>query len=88
MVGTFQEILHASSGNWVRIKSIVDLRVRSFLGSSEAKYSSTELNFGRSRERRCCMVLRSTSIHDFCVGDWLASDFRLLHVVMNLSDAV
>src|SRR6059036_2099415 len=46
MVGTFQEILDSSSGNWVRIKSITDLRVLFFVGSCEAKYSSTELNFG------------------------------------------
>src|SRR6266487_6322198 len=46
MVGTFQEILDSSSGNWVRMKSITDLRVLSFVGSTEAKYSSTELNFG------------------------------------------
>jgi hypothetical protein len=58
MVGTFQEILDSSSGNWVRIKSITDLRVRSFVGSSEAKYSSTELNFGRLRERGWRIVLR------------------------------
>ena len=88
MVGTFQEILDASSGNWVRIKSIADLRVLSFLGSSEAKYSSTELNFGRFREHRCYIVLRSTSIHDFCAGVWLASDSRLLNVAMKLSNAV
>ena len=46
MVGTFQEILDSSSGNWVRIKSITDRRVLSFVGSSEAKYSSTDLNLG------------------------------------------
>src|SRR2546427_11121925 len=46
MVGTFQEILDSSSGNWVRIKSITDLRVLAFAGSTEAKYSSTELNLG------------------------------------------
>ena len=45
-VGTFQEILDSSSGNWVRIKSITHLRVLAFVGSTEAKYSSTELNFG------------------------------------------
>src|SRR3979409_745781 len=45
-VGTFQEILDSSSGNWVRIKSITDLRVLSFVGSTEARYSSTELNLG------------------------------------------
>jgi len=66
MVGTFQEILDSSSGNWVRIKSITDLRVLSFVGSSEAKYSSTELNLGRLRERGWCIVLRSTPIHDSC----------------------
>ena len=38
-------ILGASSGNWVRIKSITDLRVLAFVGSTEAKYSSTDLNF-------------------------------------------
>src|SRR5580704_2140962 len=58
MVGTFQEILDSSSGNWVRIKSITDLRVLSFVGSSEAKYSSTELNFGRLRESVWRIVLR------------------------------
>src|SRR6266446_7261519 len=58
-VGTLQEILDSSSGNWVRIKSITDLRVLSFVGSSEAKYSLTELNFGRLRERGWCIVLRS-----------------------------
>src|SRR5258707_2275190 len=63
MVGTFQESLDSSSGNWVRIKSITDLRVLSFVGSSEAKYSSTELNFGRLRERGWCIVLRSPPIH-------------------------
>src|SRR5436309_15694845 len=46
MVGTFQEILDSSSGNSARIKSMTDLRVLSFAGSSEAKYSSTELNLG------------------------------------------
>jgi hypothetical protein len=51
MVGTFEEIVDSSSGNWVRIKSITDLGVLSFVGSSEAKYSLTELNFGRFRER-------------------------------------
>src|SRR5438132_9240002 len=45
MVGTFQEILDSSSGNWVRIKSITDLRVLAFVGSTEAKYSSTDLIF-------------------------------------------
>ena len=65
MVGTFQEILDSSSGNWVRIKSITDLRVLSFVGSSEAKYSSTELNFGRLGERDWRIVLRSMPIHDF-----------------------
>src|SRR3981189_867248 len=65
MVGTFQEILDSNSGNWVRIKSITDLRVFFFVGSSEPKYSSTELNFGRLRERGWCIVLRSISIHDF-----------------------
>src|ERR1700687_206052 len=61
MVGTFQEILDSSSGNWVRITSITDLRVLSFVGSfSEAKYSSTESNLGRLRERGCCIVLRFT----------------------------
>src|ERR1700687_2482329 len=59
-VGTFQEILDSSSGNWVRIKSITDLRVLSFVGSTEAKYSSTELNLGRLRERGWCIVLRFT----------------------------
>src|SRR5271165_4416829 len=62
MVGTFQEILDSSSGNWVRIKSITDLRVLSFLRSCEVKYSSTELNFGehgRRPERGCRIVLRS-----------------------------
>src|SRR3982074_2035177 len=59
-VGTFQEILDSSSGNWVRIKSITDLRVLCFVGSTEAKYSSTELNFGRLRERGWCIVLRFT----------------------------
>src|SRR5882672_9257767 len=51
-------ILDASSGNWVRIKSITDLRVLSFVGSSEAKYSSTELNLGRLRERGWCIVFQ------------------------------
>src|SRR6266852_2296674 len=46
MVGTFQEILDSSSGNSARIKSMTDLRVLSFAGSTEAKYSSTELNLG------------------------------------------
>ena len=46
MVGTFQEILDSSSGNWARIKSITDLRVLAFVGSTEAKYSSIELNLG------------------------------------------
>jgi hypothetical protein len=46
MVGTFQEILDSSSGNSARIKSMTDLMVLSFAGSCEAKYSSTELNFG------------------------------------------
>src|ERR1700730_1674079 len=46
MVGTFQEILDSSSGNWARIKSMTDLRVLAFVGSTEAKYSSTELNLG------------------------------------------
>src|SRR6478672_6209427 len=60
MVGTFQEILDSSSGNWVRIKSITDLSVCSFAGSfSEAKYSSTELNLGRLRERGWGIVLPS-----------------------------
>jgi len=63
MVGTFQEILDSSSGNWVRIKSITDRRVLSFVGSSEAKYSSTELNFGRLRERGRLGVL---------IPNWLA----------------
>src|SRR5438552_14680677 len=66
MVGTFQEILDSSSGNWVRIKSITDLRVFSFAGSSsEAKYSSTELNLGRLRERRWWVVLRSPRFKTF-----------------------
>src|SRR4030088_1729309 len=65
MVGTFQEILDSSSGNWVRIKSITDLRVLSFVGSSKPKYSSTELNFGCLRERGWRIFLRSMSIHDF-----------------------
>jgi len=46
MVGTFQEILDCSSGNWVRIKSITDLSVLAFAGSCEAKYSSIDLNLG------------------------------------------
>src|SRR5438046_10416097 len=46
MVGTFQEILDSSSGNWLRIKSITDLRVLPFVGSCEAKYSSTNLTPG------------------------------------------
>src|SRR5437867_1954176 len=46
MVGTFQEILDSSSGNSARIKSMTDLRVLSFAGSTEAKYSSTELSLG------------------------------------------
>src|SRR6266478_8245103 len=45
MVGTFQEILDSSSGNSARIKSMTDLRVLAFVGSTEAKYSPTELNF-------------------------------------------
>src|SRR6266436_7596447 len=45
MVGTFQEILDSNSGNSVRIKSMTALRVRCFVGSTEAKYSSTEPNF-------------------------------------------
>ena len=45
-VGTFQEILDSSSGNSGRIKSMTDLRVLAFVGSTEAKYSPTELNFG------------------------------------------
>src|SRR5437867_13452559 len=45
MVGKFQEILDSSSGNWARMKSITDLRVLAFVGSCEAKYSSTDLNF-------------------------------------------
>src|SRR6516164_5369835 len=57
MVGTFQEILDSSSGYWVRIKSITDLRVLSFGGSNESKYSSTELNLGRLCERDLCTVL-------------------------------
>ena len=52
-------ILDASSGNWVRIKSITAQRVFFFVGSSEPKYSSTELNFGRLRRRGWCIVLRS-----------------------------
>src|SRR4030088_483544 len=60
MVGTFQEILDSSSGNCVRIKSITDLRVLSFVGSSEPKYSSAELNFGRLRESGWFIVLRFT----------------------------
>src|SRR5467141_5321549 len=65
MVGTFQEILDSSSGNWVRIKSITALRVLSFVGSSERKYSSTELNFGRLRERGWRIVLRSPRFTTF-----------------------
>ena len=63
MVGTFQEISDSSSGNWVRIKSITDLRVLSLVGFSEAKYSSIELNFGRLRERGQLGVL---------IPNWLA----------------
>ena len=58
MVGTFQEILDFSSGNWVRIRSITDLRVLSFVGSCATKYSSTELNLGRVRDRGWRVVLR------------------------------
>src|ERR1700738_3526129 len=65
MVGTFQEILDSSSGNCVRIKSITDLRVLSFVQSSEAKYCSTELNFGRLRERGWCIVLQSPRFTNF-----------------------
>ena len=43
---TFQEILDSSSGNSGRIKSMTDLMVIAFVGSTEAKYSPTELNFG------------------------------------------
>jgi hypothetical protein len=43
---TFQEILDSSSGNSARMKSMTDLRVLAFAGSTEAKYSSTELNLG------------------------------------------
>src|SRR6476620_7896876 len=46
MVDTFREILDSSSGNSARIKSMTDLRVLAFVGSTEAKYSPTELNFG------------------------------------------
>src|ERR1043166_6480792 len=46
MVGTFHEILDSSSGNSARIKSMTDLRVLAFTGSTEAKYSSTELKLG------------------------------------------
>jgi hypothetical protein len=46
MAGTFQEILASSSGNSARIKSMTYLRVFSFTGSTEAKYSSTEWNLG------------------------------------------
>src|SRR5215831_8033559 len=46
MVGTFQETLDSSSANWVRIKSMTDLRVLAFAGSCAAKYSSTDWNFG------------------------------------------
>src|SRR6266480_7629490 len=46
MVGAFQEILDSSSGNSARIKSITDLRVLSFAGSTQAKYSSAELKLG------------------------------------------
>src|SRR2546423_10024969 len=46
MVGMFQEILDSTSGNSARIKSMTDLRVLSFVRSTEAKYSSTELNLG------------------------------------------
>src|SRR5262249_39906102 len=56
MAGTFQEILDSSSGNWLRIKSITDLRVLSFGGSNESKYSSTELNLGRLCDRDLCTV--------------------------------
>ena len=63
MVGTFQGISDSSSGNWVRIKSITDLRVLSLVGFSEAKYSSIELNFGRLRERGQLGVL---------IPNWLA----------------
>ena len=57
--------MDSSSGNWVRIKSITDLRVFFFVGSSEPKYFSTELNLDRLRERGWRIVLRSMSIHDF-----------------------
>jgi hypothetical protein len=39
----------------VGIKSITDLGVFSFVGSRKANYSSTELNFGRLRERGGCI---------------------------------
>ena len=40
------KILDSSSGNSARIKSITDRRVLAFVGSTEAEYSSTELNLG------------------------------------------
>src|SRR5207249_1008969 len=49
MVGTFHEILDSSSGNSARIKSMTDLSVLAFVESTEAKYSSTELNLGGFR---------------------------------------
>jgi hypothetical protein len=46
MVGTFREILDSSFGNLPRITSMTNLRVLAFVVSTEAKYSSTELNLG------------------------------------------
>src|SRR5207248_8784062 len=39
-------ILDSSSGNLARIKSMTDLRILASVGSAEAKYCPTELNFG------------------------------------------
>jgi len=59
MVGTFQEILDASPEIGVRMKSNYRPEGLSFVGSSEPKYSSTELNFGRP--------LRAWLVHCFAI---------------------
>src|SRR3982750_4604472 len=94
MVGTFQEILDSSSGNSARIKSITDLTVLAFVkcpsrsDSSEAKYSSTELNFGNFISFRLLLHGMDMPDHFDCRARITNQIFRAMNSATRLRIAV
>jgi hypothetical protein len=59
------------------MKSITDLRVLRFVASTEAKYSSTELNLGRLGEPGWGLILRDVVLLDIALRSVVLLDIVL-----------